>query len=54
MFGLDENKEKILEKLINDLKQLDKEDLVLLQNGADFLKARDEMGRIEKAENKVG
>lgn len=42
---MSDEKKKLIKETVENLKQLDKASLILVKNGSDFLKARDEMDK---------
>ena len=48
----DENK-KFIKETVENLKLLDKESLLIMRSGAEMLKSRDMIGRLEEPEKEV-
>lgn len=51
---MDQEKRKLIAETVENLKQLDKESLLLMKNGSELLKARDDLDKEHVPSRKVG
>ncbi len=48
-----DEKKKIIKETVENLKHLDRESLIIIRSGAEMLKSRDMIERLEKQEKEV-